>query len=63
MAPRTWSLSKEQAHYRPATKPELSCGNCKWMFPRLSKGSCKYIFGVVRGSDTCDEFEPHKPLR
>jgi hypothetical protein len=27
------------------------------MFPRLSVGSCKYVRGMVKGSDTCDEFE------
>jgi hypothetical protein len=58
MAPKTWSLSKEEAHYKPAPQPAVSCGQCMWMFPRLSMGSCKYVRGIVRAIDTCDEFEP-----
>ncbi len=61
MAPKTWGLSKEEARYRPAAKPEVSCVACKWMFPRLSVGSCKYVRGMIEGSATCDEFEPLKP--
>jgi hypothetical protein len=60
MAPKTWSLSKEEARYRPAPKSEVSCAACQWMFPRLSVGSCKYIRGMVEASATCDEFEPSK---
>jgi hypothetical protein len=60
MAPKTWGLSKEEARYRPAPKPEVSCAACQWMFPRLSVGSCKYIRGMVEASATCDEFEPRK---
>jgi hypothetical protein len=63
MAPNTWSLSKEDAHYRPAPKPAVSCGECKWMFPRLAMGSCKYVRGVVKSSDTCDEFESRHPAK
>ncbi len=58
MAPKTWSLTKEAARYRPALKPEVSCKACTWMFPRLAYGSCKYVRGVIEGSATCDEFEP-----
>jgi hypothetical protein len=61
MPPKTWSLSKEDAHYRPAAKPEVSCSACKWMFPRLAVGSCKYVRGIVKATDTCDEFEPRHP--
>jgi hypothetical protein len=57
MAPKTWGLTKEQARYRKAPKPEVSCAKCKWMFPRLVVGSCKYVRGVIRAEDTCDEFE------
>ena len=57
MAPKTWSLTKEAANYHPAPKPEVSCKECKWMFPRLAYGSCKYVKGVIEGSATCDEFE------
>jgi hypothetical protein len=61
MAPKTWGLSKQEANYRPAPKPEVSCSACKWMFPRLAWGSCKYVRGVIQGSATCDEFEPARP--
>jgi hypothetical protein len=61
MAPKTWGLSKQEANYRPAPKPEVSCSACKWMFPRLAWGSCKYVRGVIQGSATCDEFEPVRP--
>ncbi len=60
MAPKTWSLTKEAARYRPAPKPEVSCRVCKWMFPRLDVGSCKYVRGLIKGSDTCDEFEARR---
>jgi hypothetical protein len=60
MAPKTWSLSKDEANYRPAPQPSVSCGQCQWMFPRFSKGSCKYVRGIVRATDTCDEFEPRR---
>ena len=60
MAPGTWSLSKEEAHYKPAPQPSVSCSQCMWMFPRLSMGSCKYVRGIVRATDTCDEFQPRK---
>lgn len=61
MTPKTWGLSKEEARYRPSAKPEVSCIACMWMFPRLSVGSCKYVRGMVKGSDTCDEFEALHP--
>ena len=60
MAPKTWGLSKQDAHYRPAAKPETSCRACKWMFPRFSVGSCKYVRGTIAASATCDEFEPRR---
>ncbi len=63
MAPKTWSLTKEAARYRPASKPEVSCARCKWMFPRLALGSCKYVRGIIEGSATCDEFEPRSAPR
>jgi hypothetical protein len=61
MAPKTWGLTKQSANYRPAPKPEVSCHECKWMFPRLSVGSCKYVRGIIQGSATCDEFEARRP--
>ena len=63
MPPGTWSLSKSDANYRPAPKPEVSCAACSWMFPRLTVGSCKYVRGIVQASATCDEFEPRHPAR
>jgi hypothetical protein len=63
MAPKTWSLSKPDANYRPATKPESSCRACKWMFPRLAVGSCKYVRGTIQASATCDEFEARRHAR
>jgi hypothetical protein len=61
MAPKVWSLSKEEAHYRPAPQPTVSCGQCMWMFPRLAMGSCRYVRGMIRNTDTCDEFERRQP--
>lgn len=55
---RSWSLSKQQAGYKPAPKPEVRCDVCEFMFPRLSVGSCKYVRGIVHASDTCNEFAP-----
>jgi hypothetical protein len=63
MAPKTWGLSKADAKYRPASKPEFSCRACKWMFPRLAVGSCKYVRGTIKASATCDEFEARHPVR
>jgi hypothetical protein len=55
---KTWGLSKQAANYRPAPKPEVSCGECKFMFPRLPLGSCKYVRGVISAKATCNEFAP-----
>jgi hypothetical protein len=59
--PAVQGLSKAAAHYRPATKPEFSCGECKFMFPRLAIGGCRYVRGVIRPDDTCDEFSSRRP--
>jgi len=61
MPPTTWGLSKADANYRAAPKPQVECRECKWMFPRLSLGSCKYVRGVISASATCDEFESRHP--
>ena len=61
MAPKTWGMSKEEAGYRPAPKPEVTCKVCQWMFPRLSLGSCKYVRGIVSADATCNEFERKRP--
>jgi hypothetical protein len=60
MAPRIWGLSKKDANYRPAPRPEASCRVCEFMGPRGSVGTCKYVRGVIQGSATCDEFSPHR---
>lgn len=60
MPSKSWSLSKQDARYRDAPKPEVACSECKWMFPRLSVGTCKYVRGVIKGSATCDEFEARR---
>jgi hypothetical protein len=61
MPPATWSLSKEEAGYRESPRPEVSCIECKWMFPRLPLGSCKYVRGVISATATCKEFESRHP--
>ena len=53
-----WGLSKPAANYRPATKPELRCAGCKFMFPRLAIGGCRYVRGVIHAGDVCDVFVP-----
>ena len=62
---RAWGLSKQEAGYKAALKPQVECRNCKYMFPRLAKGTCHLVRGVIDGSFTCNEFEPRgqaKPL-
>jgi hypothetical protein len=56
--PRIQGLSKEAAKYREASKPQFSCGECMFMFPRLSIGGCRYVRGIIHAGDTCDEFTP-----
>jgi hypothetical protein len=58
--PGIWSLSKKDANYRPAPKPEVSCRVCEFMGPRAPYGTCKYVRGVIQGTATCDEFQPHR---
>jgi len=58
--PRVWGLSKSAANYRPATKPELRCAECKFMFPRLAIGGCRYVRGVIHAGDFCNEFAPRR---
>ena len=55
--PTVQGLSKSAANYRRASKPEFSCGECKFMFPRLAIGGCRYVRGVIHPGDTCDEFK------
>ena len=50
--PGIWSLSKKDANYRPAPKPEVSCRVCEFMGPRAPYGTCKYVRGVIQGSAT-----------
>ncbi len=56
--PTVQGLSKSAAGYRRATKPEYSCKECAFMFPRLSIGGCRYVRGVIHAGDTCNEFTP-----
>jgi hypothetical protein len=56
--PATWSLSKADANYREAPRPEVRCDACAFMFPKLPVGSCKYVRGTIRASFTCNEFSP-----
>ena len=58
--PKVQGLSKEQANYRKAPQPQVSCSRCKFMFPRLSIGGCRYVRGVIHAGDTCDEFTPRR---
>jgi hypothetical protein len=57
--PKVQGLSKSAANYRRASKPQFSCAQCKFMFPRLTMGGCRFVRGVIRAGDTCDEFTPH----
>jgi hypothetical protein len=63
MARRVWGLSKKQANYRPAPKPELRCHGCKYMFPPLALGGCRLVRGLIQASATCDEFTPRHVSR
>lgn len=57
---RAWGLSKQEAGYKPAPKPQVECRACKYMFPPLGKGTCHLVRGVIDGSYTCNEFEPRR---
>ena len=56
--PSVWGLSKSAANYRPATKPNVRCSACAYMFPKLAIGGCRYVRGVIKPDDVCDEFAP-----
>jgi hypothetical protein len=56
--PKVQGVSKTQANYRRATKPEIRCGDCKFMWPRLSAGGCRYVRGLIHAEDVCDLFAP-----
>jgi hypothetical protein len=58
MATKIWGLSKRAANYRPASKPEVRCEACKYMFPPLALGGCRLVRGVIQATATCDEFTP-----
>jgi hypothetical protein len=58
--PKIQGLSKSAANYRQASKPQFSCAQCKFMFPRLAFGGCRFVRGVIRASATCDEFTPRQ---
>lgn len=59
--PTVQGLSKSAANYRRAPRPDVSCAECKFMFPRLAIGGCRYVRGVIHADDTCDEFTPRQP--
>lgn len=59
--PTVQGLTKSAAHYRGAPRPEVSCAECKFMFPRLAIGGCRYVRGVIHAGDTCDEFTSRQP--
>ena len=61
--PKVWGLSKSAANYRTATKPELRCAECKFMFPRLAIGGCRYVRGVIHAGDFCSEFAARRGQR
>jgi hypothetical protein len=56
--PKVQGVSKAEANYRHATKPNIRCGDCKFMWPRLSVGGCRYVRGVIHADDVCDLFTP-----
>lgn len=56
-----WELSKKEANYRPAPKPEVRCKACRYMFPPLGVGGCRLVRGLIQGSATCDRFTPRHP--
>ena len=58
---RIWGLSKKEANYSPAPRPEVRCDHCKYMFPPLALGGCRFVRGVIKGSDSCKEFKPRHP--
>jgi hypothetical protein len=60
---KVWGLSKRDANYGPAPTPDVRCDKCKYMFPPLVLGGCRLVRGVIRGSATCREFVPRRPVR
>jgi hypothetical protein len=59
--PTVQGSSKTEANYRPAERPNVRCGTCKFMWPRLSVGGCRYVRGVIRAGDVCDLYAPRSP--
>ena len=58
--PMVQGYSKTQAKYRPAEKPSIRCGECKFMWPRLAVGGCRYVRGPIKPDDVCDLFAPRR---
>jgi len=58
MAGEVWSLSKQQANYRPAPREDVRCDRCRYMFPTLAMGGCRLVRGLIKASGTCDRFTP-----
>jgi hypothetical protein len=59
---KIWGLSKRDADYGPAPTPDVHCDRCKYMFPPLALGGCRLVRGVIRGSSSCKEFVPRRPV-
>jgi hypothetical protein len=59
---KIWGLSKRDADYGPAPTPDVRCDRCKYMFPALAVGGCRLVRGVIRGSSSCKEFVPRRPV-
>jgi hypothetical protein len=58
--PVVQGTSKKQANYRPGERPEIRCGDCKYMWPKAAIGGCRYVRGIIRPDDVCDLFAPAK---
>lgn len=55
---KVWGLSKKAANYQQAASTDKRCDHCKFMFPPLILGGCRLVRGLIRGSATCEEFQP-----
>ena len=53
-----WGLSKSEAEYGPAPRPDVRCDRCRYMFPRLAVGGCRLVRGAIHAADSCKEFRP-----
>ncbi|MEX2586742.1 MAG: hypothetical protein WD602_01940 [Actinomycetota bacterium] len=58
MVEKVWSLSKAQADYGPAPRPEMRCDACRYMLPKTAVGTCKLVRGLIKAENSCKEFAP-----